>query len=320
MKKALLSIAFSFIIVNILAQKPILYDSLAYTDSNWVVHQTPRTFDLSDSADREYFLIDTTQANNIWQYAKVNKPGFANTNSIVLTTDSVQNYPINNESSFMFKLKYSSNGGGIFSLGITLHHKYRTDSLNDGLTLEYLDRYSQTWKPGRDMFSEYLYFVGDSSYNWDGFFDGDLLGGRVDSLQYARLAFGSAVVKGGVDSLILRFTFRSDSIDTHKPGWMIDKIMIEQNFFSIGSVHECNLAQDSYLAYFDGDRLIVNSLLQENRQSDFTLFDMLGREIIIDEVHYGLNSIDVTNLPSGYYIVKVKNQAGVYTKKLFIGD
>ncbi|RLD63255.1 MAG: hypothetical protein DRI84_09895, partial [Bacteroidetes bacterium] len=262
----------------------------------------------------------TTQANNIWQYAKVNKPGFANTNSIVLTTDSVQNYPINNESSFMFKLKYSSNGGGIFSLGITLHHKYRTDSLNDGLTLEYLDRYSQTWKPGRDMFSEYLYFVGDSSYNWDGFFDGDLLGGRVDSLQYARLAFGSAVVKGGVDSLILRFTFRSDSIDTHKPGWMIDKIMIEQNFFSIGSVHECNLAQDSYLAYFDGDRLIVNSLLQENRQSDFTLFDMLGREIIIDEVHYGLNSIDVTNLPSGYYIVKIKNQAGVYTKKLFIGD
>ncbi len=59
--------------------------------------------------------------------------------------------------------------------------------------------------------------------------------------------------------------------------------------------------------------------MQENKYSDFTLFDMLGREIIVDEIHYGVNSFDVSKLPGGYYIVKAKNQAGVYTKKLFIG-
>ena len=319
--KLLFTLAFSLMILGLSAQKPILYDSLVHI-SNGQIIQTPIWFDLNDSADRAYFMIDTNQVNNIWQYAKVNKPGFAQMNTIALTTDSVSDYPINDTSSFMFKIAFVSYPSQMYSelnsLGITLHHKYETDSVNDGLILEYFNESSQMWLPvSWSMNSHFFMLVinHDSSYNWDD----DFLTGTASQFHSSRLAFGEPGVKASIDSLLLRFTFYSDSIDNHKAGWLIDYIMIEANMFSTGSVHECKLAQNSYLSYLDGNHIIVNSLLQENRQADFTLFDMMGREIIIDEVYYGLNSIDVSNLQSGYYIVKVKNQAGVYTKKVFIG-
>ena len=324
MKKYILFISFAIFFLNLAAQKPILYDSLLYIDSSGLRIQTPITFDLNDSADRAYFLIDTTQTNNIWQYAKVNKSGFAQSNTIMLTTDSIANYPVNDTSSFMFKIIFSTMNSTLkdfVSLGITLHHKFETDSLTDGLRFESYDFYSHQWQ---DLFlisssNTWLFANRDSCYNWGGYYLADPLSGNASQFHYSRLAFGIPGVKGSVDSVLLRFTFVSDSINTNKPGWLIDKIIIEANNFMTGSVNECKLAQNDYLSYIDGNKLIINSLLQENRQSDFSIFDMMGREILIDEVHYGINYFNVSSLPTGYYIVKVKNQAGVYTKKVFIG-
>jgi len=319
MKKSILIILLSFVVLHLSAQKPIMYDSLFYFDSLSLQHQTPITFDLNDSADREYFFIDTTQSNNIWQYAKVNKPGFAQLNSVALTTDSVANYPVNDTSSFMFKIIFSTNNSAnqFNSLGITLHHKYQTDSLHDGLRIEYLDMYNQKWLNATWGFN-FLIANRDSSYNWGDKYIQDPLSGNQATFHYSRLAYGMPGVKGPVDSVLLRFTFVSDSIQNNKAGWLIDSIMIEANCFCTGGLNECKLAQNDYLAYYDGNSIIINSLLAENRKSDFTLFDAMGRELMTDEVHFGLNSISVDNLPTGYYIVKVKNQAGVFTKKLFI--
>ena len=322
MKKILFFALMIFSLLQISAQKPIIYDSLFYIDATGQRIETPITFDLNDSSDRAYFLIDTTQSNNIWQYAKVNKPGFAQLNTFALTTDSIANYPINDTSSFIFKIQFVSYPLQMYSelnsLGITLHHKFETDSANDGLQLEFYNAYTDEWELANNMSSSVFWLIKntDSTYNWD---DG-LLSGTALQFHNSRLAFGAPGVKNSIDSLLLRFTFYSDNIDNHKAGWLIDKIIIEANTFMFGGVHECKLAQNDYLSYVDGKQLIINSLLQENRQADFTLFDMLGREVIIDEVHYGLNSFDVKDLPSGYYIVKVKNQAGVYSKKLFIGQ
>jgi len=75
MKKSILIILLSFIVFQLSAQKPIIYDSLFQITTNGQIIQKQIWFDLNDSADREYFIIDTSQANNSWQYAKVNKPG-----------------------------------------------------------------------------------------------------------------------------------------------------------------------------------------------------------------------------------------------------
>ena len=321
MRKSILIILFSFMVFQLSAQKPIMYDSLVYIDSNGMSTQTPIVFDMSNPADQEYFVIDTSQANNIWQYAKVNKPGFAQLNSIALTTDSVANYPVNDTSSVLFKIVFSTMNTTLhdfISLGITVHHKYQTDTLHDGLRLEFFDTYSQTWLPGTWSLKD-LVLNKDSSYNWGAYYIADPLSGNKPAFHYSRLAYGMPGVKGSIDSVLLRFTFVSDSIQNNNAGWLIDSVIIEAGMFITGGFIECKLAQNDYLSYLDGDHIVVNSLLQENRQSDFTLFDMMGREILIAEVHYGLNSIDVMNLPSGYYIIKIKNQAGVYTKKIFIG-
>ncbi|MCK5856770.1 MAG: T9SS type A sorting domain-containing protein [Bacteroidales bacterium] len=327
MKITVLLVLMSFLVFQLSAQKPIMYDSLIHYDTtNGMIIQSPITFVMNDSADREYFMIDTTQSNNIWQYAKVNKPGFAQLNTIALTTDSVNNYSKNDTSSFIFKIIFNTNTGGFAyfgSLGITLHHKYQTDSLNDGLMFEFYDFYSHKWSSYFNVISSntynFLVLNRDSTYNWGGYYPASPLSGNSILFHNSRLAFGEPGVKATVDSVLLRFTFVSDSINTNKAGWLIDEIMIEANNFRTGSVRECKLASDSYLSYVDDNQLVINSLLQENRQADFVLFDMLGREIIINEVHYGINTFNLSNLPAGYYIVKVKNQAGVYTKKIFIG-
>jgi hypothetical protein len=320
MKKSVLILLLSFIAFQLSAQKPILYDSLFYFDSTGMSHQTPIVFDMSNPADQEYFVIDTSQVNNIWQYAKVNKPGFAQLNSIALTTDSIADYPINDTSSFIFKIQFVSFPSQMYSqlhsLGITLHHKFETDSAKDGLQLEFYNEFYHKWELASQMSGSYFWLVknSDSTYKWDD----DLLTGTALQFHNSRLAYGEPGVKASVDSLLLRFTFVSDSIDNHKAGWLIDSIMIEANYFRFGGFNECKLAQNDYLAYYDGSQIIINSLLAENRKSDFSLFDMMGRELLIDEVHFGINSISVDSLPTGYYIVKVKNQAGVYTKKIFI--
>ena len=321
MKKLVLIVLMNFFIIQLFAQKPIMYDSLFYFDTTGMSHQTPIVFDMSNPADQQYFVIDTSQSNNIWQYAKVNKPGFAQLNTIALTTDSVANYSVNDTSSVLFKIIFSTMNTTIHdftSLGITLHHKYQTDSLHDGLRFEFFDAYSQTWLPGTWGLKN-LVLNRDSSYNWGAYYMADPLSGNQAAFHYSRLAYGEPGVKGSIDSVLLRFTFVSDNIQNNKAGWLIDSIIIEAGMFITGGFKECKLAQNNYLAYIDGNKLIINSLLKENRQSDFTLFDMMGREILIDEVRYGLNAIDVSSLRAGYYIVKVKNQKGVFTKKLFIG-
>ncbi len=99
----------------------------------------------------------------------------------------------------------------------------------------------------------------------------------------------------------------SFSIDTTK-----------SNSFISGGFKECKLAQNDYLSYVEGSQLIINSLFQKNKQADFSLFDTQGREIINDVVYFGINTFDVGNLPAAFYLVKVKNQGGVYTQKIFI--
>ena len=321
MKKLVLIVLTSLFVIQLSAQKPIMYDSLFYFDTTGMSHQTPIVFDMSNPVDQQYFVIDTSQANNIWQYAKVNKPGFAQLNTIALTTDSVANYSVNDTSSILFKIIFSTMNTTIHdftSLGITLHHKYQTDSLYDGLRLEFFDTYSQTWLPGTWSLKN-LVLNRDSSYNWGAYYIADPLGGNQPAFHYSRLAYGEPGVKGSMDSVLLRLTFVSDNIQNNKAGWLIDSIIIEAGMFITGGFNECKLAQNDYLSYVDGTHLIINSLLQENRQSDFTLFDISGREVIVDEIQYGLNSFDVSKLPVGYYIVKAKNQKGVYTKKIFIG-
>ena len=58
MKKTVLLVLMSFLVFQLSAQKPIIYDSLVHI-SNGQIIQTPIWFDLNDSTDRAYFMIDT---------------------------------------------------------------------------------------------------------------------------------------------------------------------------------------------------------------------------------------------------------------------
>ena len=97
-----------------------------------------------------------------------------------------------------------------------------------------------------------------------------------------------------------------------------EQVKPEQN--EPNGVHECKLADDAYLAFVDGDYLVVNSLQKENREADFWLYNAEGKEVLSGKIHFGINQIKTSGLPKGTYLLKVKNQRGVFVRKVLIGN
>jgi hypothetical protein len=64
--------------------------------------------------------------------------------------------------------------------------------------------------------------------------------------------------------------------------------------------------------------VIINGNL--NQKSDFTLFDIQGRQVAnkVLDTNTHTQSVDVSNLHTGVYVVHVQNMSGIKTKKIII--
>jgi hypothetical protein len=125
----LLNVSFSY------SQEDTIY-SFSFTDTHL------RRFDFIDRDTGKYFFIDTTQFNNIWEIGKPLKTIFKTRefSPLALVTDSLNNYPINNISSFTFTIKSDN------LTHININHQIDADSLNDGGIVEFSLDGGTSWK------------------------------------------------------------------------------------------------------------------------------------------------------------------------------
>lgn len=306
MKNRVLLVLFSFISLNLQAQFNYYLDTISFED----VYPN---------------LEMDTSVQNIWEIGRPQKIYFdsAHSSLTAIVTDTVNNYPINNHSFFDVKTGYFNYGSFYaYDVFLGINHKYDTDSLLDGCYITVSHDYGQTWTnimndsasysyggywciTPRDGFNENMYNnYADSLFNGEWGFSG-----KSDGWGWSSFGWHECPVKSppstAPDTMIVRFNFISDSIDTNKEGWMIDNIVL----FAIPLGGNVEVAKQEELKVYPNPSsdLITVQLKRPYQEVELFLYSLEG--VLLKKNKFEntrLGEMNVSDLPRGAYLLRGK--------------
>ena len=274
------------------------------------------------------FWIDSSQ-QNIWQIGRPQKlffdSAFSRSKSIV--TDTINNYPINCISSFTLSLHNINNGNPDFFPGvpyIIFIHKFDTDSLYDGGFIEVSYNSGTTWnnilldsitnfnnnpETGFEQFDNNFYTINDTIIGGIPAFTGKSNGWVQTMFQW-----DGCFYTWHIDSILIRFTFKSDTINNAKEGWLIDNLQFgTYECESISKIQQSHLKIYPVLA---NDKLTIeNSFLEKNT---IAMVDIKGNVIFRENNISEKLVVDVSKLKKGIYFVKFSTDKFTESKKIII--
>jgi hypothetical protein len=264
-------------------------------------------FDSQYSAD-DHIIIDTlTNPDNIWEIGIPDKALFHNAHSPVhaIVTDTLNQYPVNDTSSFIIK-HFRAGWWGTYNWELKLYFWFMMDSdtLTDYGKIEASIDNGLTWI---DLLSDTCDFI-----FWDE--PKPVLTGNSGGWQH----FAADLVEltyqiGYSDTLLYRFTFISDSIQTNKDGWIIDDFHLTDYWEGVDEYKNSDLI-DIFPNPSNGNFTIESDLLNKSKFR-IEIYDITGN-LLINEVHYSKHF--KLNLQDGMYFVKIIDGENVYLKRLII--
>ncbi len=256
--------------------------------------------------------ITTLDSNNIWQIGTPQKTIFdaALTPPNAIITDTVNFYPNNINDQFTITVQ---KGGG--SLYMDFSHRYNTDTLLDGGTIEVSDD-SINWT---NIINTPYVEVGNFYLNSDTVASLNDVGFSGSSNQWVHSSVGWNRLFGSTDKLYIKFRFASDSVQNDKEGWMIDSI-----FFSYGTgigideAIEKELFTISPNPFTDYTEIELKIPLDKN--NTLTLYNAQGQLVkTITNITSGKLVIDRKELQKGLYYLQLNNDRQThYTSKLIV--
>ncbi len=294
-----------------------------FTEFNWDT--------ITFETENLYIDIDTS-SQNIWQIGTPSKTffdsAFSANNAIV--TDTLNNYPINNHSYFDLRLGYFNCPDYIsHSTFFEIKHKFDTDTLKDGGYISVSHDNGQSWSNiindtsylhcespnANNMFVEELYSPTDTLFNGEFGFSGNSNGWINTRFSWFDWPVKNVQYVG--DTIIIRFHFISDDIETNQEGWMIDNIRLYA--VDLGDKIETQNIVDFEI--FPNPMLDKSTIQLSNYQNTtICMYDMQGRKV--QQTNFCNNQPIVLNknkLKAGLYFVKIisdNNQLGI--QKLLI--
>ncbi len=314
MKKTVLLFTILIISIQTFAQ---------WTEFNWdtITFETPY----------QYLEIDTSSLN-IWEIGTPNKVFFDTAFSIpkAIITDTSNTYPVNNYSFFDLYIGNYNVDWYPDDIFIEIKHKFDTDTLKDGgyITVSYDN--GQTWMniindtayvfgetPNQmNMFVENLYSTSDTLFNGEYGFSGN--SGDWITTKFSWFYWPVKNFQSLGDTMIIRFNFVSDNIETNNEGWMIDNIRLYS--MDLGSGIENK--ENAYFKIFPNpmDEFATIELNGYHQKVEFEIYNIYG-QLIKQWAEYNKRTInfDREKLKTGTYFLKIKtdnNLIGI--KKLII--
>lgn len=269
-----------------------------------------------DSCNFEYSfehisLQFDSSSTNIWQIGNPQKQVFqaSFSDSLAIVTDTVNSYPDTNSSGFLMKIPLDFEG----SIVLSFLHKIHSDTLKDGGYIEASYDNGNSWSnvvydsvfyasSGILFFSENLYNRGDSLV-------GDHLGfsGTSDWVRTKlQWIFWLPLRDIFTDTLMLRFKFISDSINTNKDGWIIDDFMVSRFSYCCG-LNE-NVQDDLIIFPNPAEESITIKTNGTFEVGELFLCDVLGNRISYSNLN---ETIDISHLDSGLYFLEFKTTKGL---------
>lgn len=250
--------------------------------------------------------LDTTSGNT-WQIGRPQKTIFdsAHTTPNVLVTDTVNTYPPNNTSIFTFGMNLNT----WTQWGITavrwMQKLDMADSIHGG-TVEFSLDTGATW---RNVFTDTMVynFYGFKNSNKDTLPDGKLgFTGRDTTWSDIWLCYRYNSYQQS-DSIIFKFTMKSDSTDNNNEGWMIDNLLVQETIFHTVSNTDPNQTFIVYPTLTDGI-VKIESDKDAGDIDNIVVTDMNGKAVLRKEVHGSTTTIDISAMPAGNYLVGVHTQ------------
>jgi hypothetical protein len=245
-----------------------------------------------------------SDSTNIWQVGVPNKGIFdaAATFPNALLTDTVNFYPPNDTSSFQFAVIPWTFSG---ILALQWKQKLDMDVGLDGGKIETSIDGGLSWQ---NVFDDpHVYnFYGYQPGNSDTLPSGDLVFSGTDSVwqdiwlcyDYSWLSF--------FDSMMVKFTFISDSTDTQQEGWMIDNLLAH-----VTLIHTVGESQpDKYLRVYPNpasDRIHIETQKIQTFHIIEEMYLMNASGQVVDEWR---------NEPTKFYINTQKYSNGLYYLKV----
>jgi len=279
-------------------------------------------------------IIDTTN-NNIWQIGRPNKRFFnsAYSGSKAILTDSVYNYKLNDTSSFIYVIRNPYTQTCYTSM--EFWHKYDMDTLTDIGIIDASYDGGNSWilvSDTNEVLPVGAYFWWDNDYHE---FNGNqtihplITTGKSNGWIKSKfnwqwwLAVKSDTIIYPLDSLMIRFTFISDSIETNKEGWMIDEILTSSAEYELCSGIEEKAAINNIHVYpipfslkatVRSEKVFTNSIM--------LIYNSFGQKVKqIENISGQTFTLYRYNLPSGlYYLILKEDNKILINKEIIIID
>lgn len=254
-------------------------------------------------------IIDTINyPENIWEIGHPNKTIFDSAFSTpnAICTDLDGSYPVNDTS--VFTIKNIAGEGFEKSHTAVLYAKYKIDSdtLADYGKIEFSPDNGNTWV---DLLNDTLYF--EMGYYWwseKPTFTGKSNGWREFAVWLA--GFGSLFDIGNwnnSDTVIYRFTFISDSLQTNKDGWILDDIQFEDWSESID-----NKGLDSFESIVYPNPAIYSATIEfpnkEGECYEISIYNSVGRRVLRFSTESDKVIINVNDFQQGIYFYRIQNK------------
>jgi len=258
--------------------------------------------------------IDTASAHT-WQIGKPQKTKFtsAATYPNVIVTDTVNPYRTNDSSQFTVSLEHPAWGSGVMAL--RWKQRIDLDKKHDGGIVEYSLDTGKTWK---NVFNNpYVYsFYGFDSSNKDTLTSGEFAFSGTDSAwKDIWLCFHFSYL-ASTDSIMFRFTLKSDSVDSVKDGWMMDNFRVDITYaHTIAKDPAHNKSINVFPTATSGIVNIEAPTVQQYHIIE-TLYVINSVGKVVKEYRQCPPKfwVDISDQPPGTYFVKVKTNlySGTY--------
>ncbi len=256
-----------------------------------------------------YLYMDSTNPSNIWQIGAPQKNIFSNAESIpnAIVTDTLNHYPSNDTSSFV--LMHRADHGFFLNSSVVLSVDYFVycDTLTDYGLIEFSPDNGNTWI---DMINDTSYsgHIGDwlvdgvsnkpvltgNSFGWHNF---DVQLGPLGALFNIQIG----------DTVLWKFTFISDSIQTNKDGLMFDNLSVFDTP-PIG-INELDVMKEQLNIFPNPTSEYIAIEFNKNSEWDYTAVLYSSNGVLLTESKFQnkVIKINISELSKGKYYIKLLN-------------
>ncbi len=255
-------------------------------------------------------------ANNVWQIGKPQKTFFnaAKSTPRVIVTDTINSYPVNNVSGFVFGVPLQ-NSSGNFIYALRWVQKLDLDAGLDGGIVEFSND-QVSWQNAHNNPNSYQ-FYGFTPASKVTLASGEYaFSGRDTTWRDLWLCVKSTYAHQN-DTLYFRFSLNSDGTQTNKEGWMIDNFRFETTI--LHPVKEISQI-DQVVVYPNITTGIVNVEMKKLKDTDLiddiVLIDESGRVVERYGKNYTKVVLDISNHKPGLYYLKVTTHSKTQSFKI----